>query len=322
MFFKQTKMRPLERERLRTRVLTKPSDEEVLSKSSLENESTGCCASCRRPSKVFKTFMPLIRHPQVRMTDFQRTWMKNSYLRYMKRIDRQSLDARQKFKNIRRSLIILGVIISALIILSRTTYVQDSPDAIAALFWVSMFISVCNNFVTAFLTDLKLAEQAILFYRGSAYLQAMGQTFLTCTQRYSCFATCEEGFRTFVRDVEMSKLLITSEDISLMSSSKEQEPTDEIVRDRQSWSTLLSPLDLLEAKRMGEMEDMDGPINGPINGPIDRPLDEGLSVRVQVDDENDGLEGIPLDFTNEGGVGIDIEANKTQKPEPQLEEDS
>ena len=207
-----------------------PND--VLSASSLGKKVHRWCSCCHKPSKVYKIFAPLISHPDLDLNGFQQTWMRESYLRYVQKIDRISIDALSRFKNIRRSLIVLGVLISGCIIVSETDHVKDHHVAANILFWVTMFISLMNNFVTAFLTDLKLAERAILFYRGSAYLQAMGQNFLTRTQRYAMFSSCGEGFRTFVRDVEMTKLLITSEDISLMSSSREQKPDDPISKER------------------------------------------------------------------------------------------
>jgi len=228
-----------------------PND--VLSASSLEGKPRGWCTCCHRPSKVYKIFAPLISHPDIDLSGFQQTWMRQSYLRYVKKIDRMSIDALSRFKNIRRSLIVLGVLISGCIIVSETDHVKNHQVVANALFWVTMFISLMNNFVTAFLTDLKLAERAILFYRGSAYLQAMGQNFLTRTQRYAMFSSCGEGFRTFVRDVEMAKLLITSEDISLMSSSREQKPDDPISKERQSWPTILDPLQEEEGKTMFEL---------------------------------------------------------------------
>lgn len=228
-----------------------PND--VLSASSLGKKVHRWCSCCHKPSKVYKIFAPLISHPDLDLNGFQQTWMRESYLRYVQKIDRISIDALSRFKNIRRSLIVLGVLISGCIIVSETDHVKDHHVAANILFWVTMFISLMNNFVTAFLTDLKLAERAILFYRGSAYLQAMGQNFLTRTQRYAMFPSCGEGFRTFVRDVEMTKLLITSEDISLMSSSREQKPDDPISKERQSWPTLLDPLQKEEGNAMYEL---------------------------------------------------------------------
>jgi hypothetical protein len=226
--------------------------EEVLSANSLVVQKNGCIKCCHRPSKVYKIFSPLINHPDCDLNEFQRTWMRQAYLRYVQKIDRISLDARARFANIRRSLIVLGVVISGCILVGETTHVKDNAAASLALFWITVVISLANNFVTAFLTDLKLAERAILFYRGSSYLQAMGQTFLTCTQRYAMFPSCNEAFRTFVRDVEMAKLLVTSEDISLMSSAREQKPKHAISQTRQAWPTLMHPLDPDEAKAMKE----------------------------------------------------------------------
>ena len=157
-----------------------------------------------------------------------------------------------QFRSIRRGLIFLGVLISGLILASETSYVNGHFAAEVTLFWVSMAVSLTNNFVTAFLTDLKLAEQAVLYYKGASLLKAMGNTFLTCTQRYASFPTPHDAFRTFVRDIEMCKLLIANENIGLMAAGAEPKPEDPISAERQDWNHLMDPIRSEEASQMFE----------------------------------------------------------------------
>jgi len=214
-----------------------------------------CWGLCKQRSAVYRTFMPLIKEQQKAglLSDFHKTWLKYAFVIYLQDIDSKSMAYQTRFRNIRRSLIVLGVVISGLIIVSETTYVADHFKVKFALFWITMAVSLTNNFVTAFLTDMKLAEQAVLYYRGASAMKAMGNTFLTCTQRYSAFSSPSAAFRTFVRDIEMCKLLITSENIALMSSGTEVQPEDETLQTRQNWSHLMDPLPSKEASEMNEV---------------------------------------------------------------------
>jgi hypothetical protein len=209
---------------------------------------------CVRRSAVYKTFMPLIRKKRQEggLTAFDKKWLKYSFVLYLQDIDYLSISYRSRFRSIRRALIFLGVLISGLILVSETAYVKDHFAAKMTLFWIAMAVSLTNNFVTAFLTDLKLAEQAVLYYKGASVLKSMGNTFLTCTQRYAPFATPHAAFRTFARDVEMCKLLITNENIGLMAAGAESKPEDPISADRQDWTHLMDPIGAEEAEKMFE----------------------------------------------------------------------
>lgn len=214
-----------------------------------------CCGKrplCHRPSTVAKTFMPLLVDPATDMTPWQKLWFRDSFLRYVQRIDRVSLGARRRFKNIRWCLISLGVLISGLVLIKDSVQLASHATVQNVVFGLTVGIAILNNFVTAMLTDLKLAERAVLFYRGSTHMQAMGHTFLTRTQRYKAFDSCSAAFRTFARDVEMAKLLIASENISLMSSAKEPRPEHRATRSRQTWVTMMEPLSGKEAVEMNE----------------------------------------------------------------------
>lgn len=210
---------------------------------------------CKRKSNVYNTFMPLIRkkHTIGDLTTFEKSWVKYSFVLYLQQLDSKALSYQTRFRSIRRGLIFLGVLISGLILVKETSYVKDHFEAEMTLFWVAMAISLTNNFVTAFLTDLKLAEQAVLYYKGSSILKAMGNTFLTCTQRYSSFQTPHGAFRTFARDVEMCKLLITNENIGLMAAGAESKPEDPITANRQDWGHLMDPITEEEGLKMGEI---------------------------------------------------------------------
>ena len=203
------------------------------------------CGRCRRQSHVYKTFMPLIRkkREEGQLTAFDKKWLKYAFVLYLQDMDSKSMAYLTRFRSIRRALIFLGVMISGLILVSETTYVKDHFVAEVTLFWVAMAVSLTNNFVTAFLTDLKLAEQAVLYYKASCNLKAMGNTFLTCTQRYGSFATPHAAFRTFARDVEMCKLLIANDSMSLMSSGVETKTDNAGIALRQNWGHLLDPLE-------------------------------------------------------------------------------
>lgn len=209
---------------------------------------------CKRRSTVYKAFMPLIRkkHAEGGLTTFDKKWIKYSFVLYLQELDSKSLSYQSRFRSIRRGLIFLGVLISGLILVKETSYVKDHFAAETTLFWAAMAVSLTNNFVTAFLTDLKLAEQAVLYYKGASVLKAMGNTFLTCTQRYSSFATPHAAFRTFARDVEMCKLLIINENIGLMTAGSEPKPEDPITASRQDWGHLMDPITEEEAEKMGE----------------------------------------------------------------------
>lgn len=203
------------------------------------------CGCCRRYSRAYKTFMPLIRkkRQEGQLTAFDKKWLKYSFVLYLQEMDSKSMAYQTRFRSIRRALIFLGVMLSGLILVSETSYVKDHFAAEMSLFWVAMAVSLTNNFVTAFLTDLKLAEQAVLYYKAASNLKAMGNTFLTCTQRYASFSTPHAAFCTFARDVEMCKLLIANDSVSLMSSGAETKLEDAGLAQRQDWGHLLDPLE-------------------------------------------------------------------------------
>lgn len=232
--------------------LSLKSDKGVLELLKEMDKTTSYCSCCRRQSRAYKTFMPLIRKKRLegQLTSFDKKWLKYSFVLYLQDIDSKSMSYQTRFQSIRRALILLGVMISGLIMVSETTFVQDHFAAEYTLFWVAMATSLTNNFVTAFLTDLKLAEQAVLYYKAACNLKAMGHTFLTCTQRYQSFATPHAAFRTFARDLEMCKLLIANDSVSLMSTGADTKPEDPDMASRQDWSRLLDPLSETEKENV------------------------------------------------------------------------
>ena len=222
-----------------------------LSTNTPQPRTLGLCGCCHMPrSKVVKNMTPLI--DSVEFTPLQRQYMKRQYLKYLQDIDRQSLFNRKRFTNMRRILMFFSVILTALILIEKSGYVQSNEDVVFAFFIITSSISLLNNFLAAILTDMKLAERAVIFYRGSTTLQSMGNHFLTLTQRYASYNSQTEAFRTFVRDVEGVRILLMNNDVSLLTTEKEEKPEDKHTERRRNWAHIMDPLDAEEAGAMFE----------------------------------------------------------------------
>ena len=184
------------------------------------NDKWWCCSRCfESKSYIHLSLMPLINHHVTtgKLTSYQRKWLKHSFVDYLRNLDSRALSHRNRFRSVHTSLITFGVLLTSLVLLSKTRYVDEYENVGIIMFWVTAVVSIANNFVTAFMVDMKITEETVLYYKNASLMKAMGNMFLTCTQKYEIFPTPDAAFRTFVKDIEEVKLSIASEKISLIS---------------------------------------------------------------------------------------------------------
>lgn len=184
------------------------------------HEKWWCCSKCfESRSSIHLSLMPLINHHVAnrKLTPYEGKWLKYSFVDYLRNLDSRALSHRNRFRSVHTSLITFGVLLTSLVLLSKTKYVDDYKNVGIVIFWVTAAVSIANNFVTAFMVDMKITEETVLYYKNASLLKTMGNMFLTCTQKYEIFPTPHAAFRTFVRDIEEVKLSIASEKISLIT---------------------------------------------------------------------------------------------------------
>lgn len=211
----------------------------------------------RRPPSRYRAdrLVPLIMDDNLDLSAWNKKWICDQFIPLFERVRRKARFNHDRAGKYRRGLIFFGVVVSAMILLENTTYVQQSPAAVWVMFIATIVMSLINNYFTAIMTDLKLVERAALFLRAAVHLHSIVNTFLTLTQRYAVFTSHDKAFRTFVRDVENVRVMLSTEEVTFMQSSKQPQPrpSDKIVAHRQTWKHLFDPLSMREGLAMREL---------------------------------------------------------------------
>ena len=192
----------------------------------------------------YKQFVPNLDAQVLRLTPWQRRMIKTLYVPYVEHIDNVAMSSRRMFNRMRRAIIGGGVAVAAVSMVQKVTYIQEDPQLVFIFFWTLIGFAVVNMMLAAFMTDLKMLERAMLYYRASTLLKVRGQNFLARVQDYTDYDSCGTAFRHFMRDFFLQQLQVMDAEIRLIAANPDQSAQEALPRDgtMQGWPSQSDPV--------------------------------------------------------------------------------
>jgi hypothetical protein len=174
------------------------SPEENQTKQDIKKENTDYRTQLR------KKFEALIS--TLKLNEVQKTYMRDRWLDQMLWMDMKADDNQRPYNNLRRTALIIGAIVPALISLSLPEYIT----AISGFGWLEFGLKIVTIILSIIVAVSTAVEQFFNYgerwrhYRKTAeLLKIEGWSFITLSDRYEHMKSHDQAFKTFAERSEM-----------------------------------------------------------------------------------------------------------------------